>query len=282
MVGMLRLTKDLAVRVEESGSATEGYNAYTRVLEVYRTLNMPADYEMRNILIRTQSEMVGHMPCNCNSLLPPLHALIKSKYASQVPGNVLQSGFHPDVTSSSPPESPIVGGIKAILEFLEGFTDAQLEERDFNSQSLLHLAALHCKEGLGQAIIIRAKHDERFLHRLVNARDRSGQTVLTAAVSNGGSLTFITTLLESRAEYEPSTMPLAMTPLQAACSIGSLEMVGLLVSRGANIETAYPGSSPPRTIAQELGHFAMKDRLDALNCLSQSSMSSPSQASDCG
>ena len=122
VVGMLRLTKDLAVRVEESGSATEAYNAYTRVLEAYRTLNMPADYEMRNILIRMagllwtlgddyraqshawqalglrghlqraqdsdpsvlkdiaqsllrtspeisqliQSEMVGHMPCNCN------------------------------------------------------------------------------------------------------------------------------------------------------------------------------------------------------------------------
>jgi ankyrin repeat protein len=317
VLGMLHLAKDLAVRVEEAGNTTEAYIAYTRVLEGYYTLDMPACYEIRTILIRMakllwtlgdeyraqslawralgsrdqlhraqesdlevlkdiaksllrtfpvlsqliQIEMIGQVPCNCNSLLPPLHAMVESNYASQVPGNVLQSGFHPTATNDNTPASPIVGGVHAIMELLGEFTDADLDARDFNRQTLLHLAALRCKEGLGYAMMIRAKYDARLLHRMVNARDKSGQTVLTVAISSGCSLTFITALLDNGAEYEPGTMPEARTPLQAACSIGSLEIVDLLLTRGASFDNAYPGSGNPYTIAQEQGHFDIADRL---------------------
>ena len=333
VLGMLHLTKELAVRVEEAGASSQAYIAYTRVLEVYRALNMSACYEMRITLIRManllwtvgdeyraqmlawqalesrdhlrqaqqsdldllkdiaksllktfpqvsqliQSEMVYQEVCVCKSLLPPLHAMIESNYASQVPGNVLQSGFHPAVSDDPPTESPIVGGLKAVQELLGGFTDAHLEERDFNRQSLLHLVALRCKEGLGQAIMLRAKHDPRLLHRLVNARNKLGQTVLTVAIANGCSLTFITALLNNGAEHEPSTMPLAMTPLQEACFVGSLEVVKLLVTRGAKTDTAHPGTRMPRVIAQERGHPHI---LKSLGDPSAGSPESPSARDD--
>lgn len=316
VLDMLRLTKNLAIGVEEAGNAIDAYNAYTRVLEGYRTLNMPASYEIRSLLIKMakllwamgdnyraqslawqalesrdpldraqrsdldvlkgiaksllqtspelsqiiQSEMTGQLTA-CNSLLPPVHAMMESSYARNVPGNVFQPGLHPDINNGKAPESPIVGGIDAVVELLQEFSDADLEARDFNKRSPLLLAASRCKEGLGHGLMIRAKHNSRLSNRLVNARDGSGRTMLSVAISSGCSLPFVTALIDHGAEVDPDVVEQAMNPLQAACFVGSLDIVDLLVGRGASIDTAYPGSSSPYAIAQEQGHFDIVNRL---------------------
>ena len=123
------------------------------------------------------------------------------------------------------------------------------------------LAASRCKEGLGHGLMIRAKHNSRLSNRLVNARDGSGRTMLSVAISSGCSLPFVTALIDHGAEVDPDVVEQAMNPLQAACFVGSLDIVDLLVGRGASIDTAYPGSSSPYAIAQEQGHFDIVNRL---------------------
>lgn len=143
-------------------------------------------------------------------------ANIECIFAQTVPGNLFQVGPHPNVNSEKAQESPIVGGVDAGVELLQEFSDADLNARDCNRRSPLIVAAVHRREGFGYALLIRAKNDVNIIHRIINARDRSRQTVLTVAISSGCSLPFKTALLDNRAEYEPSTMPLAMTPLQTA------------------------------------------------------------------
>jgi hypothetical protein len=231
-----------------------------------------------------QSQMPGQPPYPCNSLLPALHAMIESKsnYASQVSGNVLQPGPYPDLNGDPPPESPIVGGIQAVLEFLGEFSDTQLEARDSRGRTPLFLAAFHCKEGLGLALLIRAKNDPRMLYRVVTARDRSGQTVLSVAISSRCSLLFVTALIDHGAEVDPHMVAQAMTPLQAACSVGSLEIVDLLMTKGATTNAAYPDNSPPPplAIAQEQGHIDIVDRLSYSS--PGSTRSYTARENDCG
>jgi hypothetical protein len=208
-----------------------------------------------------KAEIPGHLEYTCNSVLSPLHAMMESNYASHVPGNILQPGLHPDITSGKSAESPIVGGIDAVVDFLGEFSDTHLEARDSNRRSPLLQAVASCREGLGLALMIRTKPNPRLLQRLINARDASEQTVLSLAIASNCSLPFIAALIDNGAEVEPLAVRLAMTPLQAACYCGSLEIVDLLLNNGANIDTAYPGSSTPLAIAEELGHFDIVGRL---------------------
>ena len=234
--------------------------------------------DLAKSLLRTSPEVSNaiqalipdYLGYTCSSVLPPLHAMMEHNYAIQVPGNVLQPGFHPDITSGKSAESPIIGGIDAVVEFLSEFSDAHLEARDFNGRSPLLLAVAGCREGLGLGLMIRAKLNAR-LQQSVNARDLTGQTVLSVAIASGCSLPFVATLIDNGAEVEPLTMPRAVTPLQAACCRGSLEMVDKLLSKGASIDTAYPGSTTPLSIAEEFGHFDIVDRLSYLTPGSPSS-----------
>ena len=317
LLDLLRLTKHLAIGVEEAGHTMDAYIAYARVVEVYHKRDMPASYEIRTMLfkmarilwamgddyraqtlawqalmsrdpthgaqpsdlemlkaiakslLRTspevsriiQSKMLGRVAYDCKSVLPPLHAMMESNYASQVSGNVLQSGLHPDINNEKSPESSIVGGMDAVADFLGEFPEAHLEARDSNKRTPLLLAVARCKEGLGLGLMTRAQHNGRLLKRLVNARDESGQSVLSTAIDSNCSLSIITALIDKGAEVDPLAVRHASTPLQAACYRGCLEIVDLLLRKGASVDTAFPGSSTPLAIAEKLEHFDIIGRL---------------------
>jgi len=185
--------------------------------------------------------------------------MMDSDYATMVAGNLLYSG--PFADPSHPLHNPIVGGVDAIIELVREFPDSDLEARDLKGRTPLYMAGFLRKEGLGLALIKRAKEIPGLLHRSVNARDHAGETVLGICICSNCSQPFIESLIESGAEVNPSTVSSALTPLQTASWVGSLENVDLLLNHGADAEHKFPGSKTARELAQERGRDDIVQRL---------------------
>lgn len=200
-----------------------------------------------------QSSIDGPAPSNHQTPMPPLQKMMRSRYASVVVGNVFQSGPFPGT------ENSIVGGIETILDFIGAFSDDQLIMRDVQGRSPLYLAASLRQEGIGHGLIIRAGQlGWSLADRLTNARDISGQTILGCAILSNCTFTFIETLVKHGAEVDPdSPPPLPMwdywTPLQNASSQGRLDVVKLLIEKGAD-PARGSFEQTPTDLAQLQGH----------------------------
>jgi hypothetical protein len=299
---MLSLARPLADRVEAAGDMDLAENAYTRILNLYRAMDVDDHYNVRSLLRKLanmswkmgddqraenfmwealvrrdvplqayqgdldllkdlarslsrtskelskviQSTVIGPQPPDFISPLPPLQRMMESDYAAKAAGNLLSSGPFSD--PSGPLGSPIVGGVEAVNELVREFPKGDLDARDLTGRTPLYLAGYLRKEGLGIALINCAGEIPGLLFRFVNARDHTGQTVLSTSICSNCSLPFIKILIEKGAEVDPSTSTIspAWTPLQAASWVGSLEIVDLLLNRGARLENIYPGSHTER------------------------------------
>jgi hypothetical protein len=315
LLSMLSLAKPLAHRVETAGDMDVAEIAYTRMLSIYRAMDVVDHYNVRGLLRRLanmswkrgddqraedfmweallqrnvplqadkgdlellkelarslsrtskelskviQSTVVGPQPQDFISPLPPLQRMMESDYATNVAGNLLSSG--PFLDPNRPLESPIVGGVEAVIELVEEFPSSDLEARDLTGRTPLYLASFLRREGLGIALIHCGGKIPDLLYRFVNARDHTGQTVLSTCIISNCSLPFIKILIEKGAEVNPDTVSPAWTPLQAASWVGSLEIVDFLLNRGARPEKISPNSQTAMEIAQERGHDDIVRRL---------------------
>jgi ankyrin repeat protein len=187
--------------------------------------------------------------------------MMESKYASSVAGNLFWAGALRDVIEE--PSSPdlIVGGLDAIVEFVRVFPPADLLARDINGRSPLCKAAAQRMEGFGLGLMKRAKQMPEISHRIMDARDHLGQTILNLSICYSCSLPFIEALIQHGAQVNPANLPSVWTPLQTASFFGYSDVVDLLLRCGAKVDGGFPGIKSAQELAQEQGHLDIVGRL---------------------
>jgi hypothetical protein len=200
-------------------------------------------------------------PLNIETPFPLLHRIIKSECTSSSSCDLPRLDFLSDVISihCSP-----TNGEESLWEIMQGIPDTDLATRDLLLRSPLWLAAFLKREGLGHALLNRiAGSPQAQQCQYMNARDVSGQTVLGIAILSDCSLKFVKALIDRGAEIDPDTLlKEPLTPLQAACMTGSLEIVDLLLERGADINRVFPGNPTPAQLAQVVGHDRIAQIID--------------------
>lgn len=217
-----------------------------------------------------QSTIAVNHPPQLTSHIPMLHKMMESVYASSVAGNIFWTAALPSPSDHPPPQHPIIGGIGAILEFIRELPNADLLARDSNRRSPLYMAALSGKEAFGYALMVRAKEIPGITRLILDARDHTSQTILGIAICSGCSTSFIEALIEHGVDVNPDMVGI-YNPLQVASWMGSLEVVDLLVKRGAIIDKTLPDVKTALDIARDQGHH---DIVQLLSSASQGSGSS--------
>ena len=207
-----------------------------------------------------QDMLVGH-----ELSIPPLQRMMKSRYASQVVGNVFQTGSLAGFDGLTP-IPPIVGGIEAIRRVVCMFSEEHMQAVDLLGRSPLFMATELRKENFGQSLLLRAAElaelEHLSLQRFTNTRDKSGQTILGIATWKGCSLQYIENLIGHGAEVDPETlMEYVFTPLQAASLMGREDIVDLLLRHGADPLRVAPNGQTAETLAHAAGHEGTVGRL---------------------
>ena len=237
--------------------------AHVSDLELLKDLARSLARTCNEIPAVVQSVVLGNAPSDFSSPWPPLQQLMESDYAKNVAGNLFWSGEFLDATlpSPNPPQNLIVGGIDAIVELLGEISPANLIARCPNGYTPLYKAATMQKEGLGHAIMIRAKETPRLLIRITNERDFLGQTILGTSIWHDCSLAFVAKLIENGAEVNPETIGTIWTPLQIASCRGLFSMVELLLNNGARVDHLPPGTETAIELALNHNHHDIAQRL---------------------
>lgn len=216
-----------------------------------RTANAVAE------IVRSTAAIVH--PPSLTEPIPLLHRLMESGYASSVTGNIFWTASLPNPRDAPSSEHPIVGGISTVLDFVRGLSVTDLLARDHEGRSALHMAAHLGKEALGIALMIRADEIPGMKPRIMDSRDHTTQTILGTSVCKRCSLTFIESLIEYGADVNPDMA--ILNPLQAACWFGFLEVVDVLMRRGANPSKSLPDGKTALDLALEQGHQNIVQRL---------------------
>ncbi|PMD46093.1 hypothetical protein L207DRAFT_523528 [Hyaloscypha variabilis F] len=202
-----------------------------------------------------QTTFDGVIPPHLSSPFPPLQCMMQSPFASAVSDSPFYRGEFP-ANSRTQDAPPILGGMDTVMDFLRVLPLETLDARDIYGQSPLFLASSLRMEGLGRGILRRFEEvpDQCIQHRL-NNRDFFGQTVLGASILGGCSLQYVSFLIDAGAQVDPDTLrDLPFTPLQAAAMSGSLDIVCLLLDKGAEINRVFPGNPTPLTLAEQAEH----------------------------
>jgi len=202
-----------------------------------------------------QSIVDGAIPAHLTSPFPPLQCMMQSSFACSVSGSPFHKGEFPDPNIANN-VSPILGGTETVMDFLRVLPVEALEARDIYGQSPFYMASSLGMEGLGRGILLRLAEvsGQRTQYHL-NNRDLIGQTVLGASIRGQCSVQYIRFLIEGGARVDPDPLrELPWTPLQAAAMSGSLDIVRLLLSNGAEIDRVYPGNQTPLALAEQAGH----------------------------
>jgi tetratricopeptide (TPR) repeat protein len=230
-------------------------------LEVLKCLANSLPQTSNELSTAIQSAFDGRVPSHLFSPFPPLQRMMQTRYASHFRGSPFHRGEYQEASAMS--DVPILGGIETVLELLRVLPVGALAARDIYGQSPLYLAASLQMEGLGRAILLRITELPGLgIQSYINARDLSGQTVLGASICGGCSLDFVRHLIDHGAEVDPEPLKqLPLTPLQAAASMGSLDIVDLLLNCGAKTDRVYRGNKTALTFAEEDRHEAIVRRL---------------------
>jgi hypothetical protein len=231
-------------------------------MELLKTLARSLPKTSEEVSMAIQTTLDGPVPSHLSSPFPPLQRMMRSTYTSSVGGSPFHRGEFPE--SSTTVGVPIIGGIEAVLDFLRVLPVEALTAQDINGQSPLHMAASLRMEGLGRGILLRlAEVPGPGIEVYTNALDLRGDTVLGASISGGCSVNFVSHLVDHGANVDPDSLrQLPLTPLQAAAFWGSLDILKLLLDRGAKIDRVFPRNRTALIIAEELGHEAIVKRLN--------------------
>jgi hypothetical protein len=314
----LGLAESLTDRIYEAGEIGAAERAYTRILSVYRMMDIKAWYEVHSLLVKmanifwkfgepfraekllwealelgeiprqareadfkvlkslatslsrtskdlsrlVQDMVIGPISSKLTMFLPPLQRMMESKYASDVMGNVFQTGPLTDAEGVFP---PILGGVEAIREVIGMVPQADLQATDLHGRSPLFMATDLQKEHFGLALLLHAaEHPSIPRRQFTNARDKSGQTTLGIAILRRCSLEYIAALIDYGAEVDPETlMEFVLTPLQIASCLGYSDIVDLLLEHDAQPGRIWPGTKTPEALAREAGHNHIVDKLQS-------------------
>jgi hypothetical protein len=201
------------------------------------------------------------IPSHLYAPFPPLQCMMRSSFASTISGSPFHRGEFPG--TSITPDSPILGGIEMVMDFLRVLPIDTLDARDIYGQSPFYVASSLGMEGLARGIFLRLAEVSRPGNEdHLNTRDLMGQTVLGASILGGCSLQYIRFLVESGAQVDPDSLRvLPFTPLQAAALLGSLDIVCFLLENGAESGRVFPGNKTPLALAEEAGHADIVGRL---------------------
>jgi hypothetical protein len=219
-----------------------------------------AEYEEYRISLRTAKDAIHSETLDILHRSKPLVDAIEEAGELQEAENSY-TRMLASSRAMNPPQNLIVGGIDAIVELLGEISPANLIARCPNGYSPLYKAAIMQKEGLGHAIMIRAKETPRLLIRITNERDFSGQTILETSILHGCSLAFVAKLIENGAEVNPETIGTFWTPLQIASFRGLFSMVELLLNNGARVDHLPPGTETAIELALNQNHHDIAQRL---------------------
>jgi hypothetical protein len=231
-------------------------------LKVLKSLARSLSRTSKDLSGVVQDMVIGPIPSKLAMSLPPLQRMLESKYASDVVGNVFQTGPLTDIGDLFP---PIVGGIEAIQEVIQMFPEADLQATDLHGRTPLFMATDLQKEHFGLALLLHAGKVPSIPRRqFTNARDKFGQTTLGVATWRRCSVEYIEALIDHGAEVDPETlMEFVMTPLQTASWLGYSEIVDLLLRHGAEPGRIWPGTETPEALAKDAGHDDVVEKLQS-------------------
>lgn len=309
-----------ADRVYAAHEIEAAENAYTRILNVYRMMDIKAWHEVHGLLLKmaniswkmgepvrtenllwealelggihrqaqqsdlrllknlarslprtskeiskvVQDMVIGPMSSNLTMSLPPVQRMMESKYASDVVGNIFQTGSLATLELFSP---PIIGGMEAIRKVIQEVPEADLLAADSHGRTPLYMATDLQKERFGLALLLHTAGLPNISPKqFTNARDKFGQTILGIATWRRCSLEYMESLIDHGAEVDPETLTeFVLTPLQVASGLGYSEIVDLLLRHGAKPGRIYPGpeSKTPETLAQDAGHVDIVQKLQS-------------------
>ena len=106
-----------------------------------------------------------------------------------------------------------------------------------------------CADNHEEAFRLIEKHDINGLY-VVNSRNQYGMPLLNRAAMTD-CVECVKVLLENGADIKGTDKNHARTPLHCAAGWSTLEMVQLLVSKGANIKALTSSGDPPLSFARE-------------------------------
>jgi hypothetical protein len=231
-------------------------------LKILKNIAKSLTWTSQELSKAVQNIFIGPVSSKLTLSLPPLQRMMESKYASDVVGNVFQTG---PLAHFGDPTPPVIGSVEAIRGILQMISEADLQATDLHGRSPLYMATDLQKEHFGLALLYYATEFPSISRRkLTNARDKFGQTILGIATLRRCSLQYIGALIDYGAEVDPETLTESvLTPLQAASWLGYFEIVDLLLTHGAQPGWIFPGSKTSETLAQEAGHDEIVQRLQS-------------------
>jgi hypothetical protein len=171
------------------------------------------------------------LPLNLKTPFPPVHAMIKSEYASSAAHKNSGSETSSDITVSPNIHSAITGGAGNLSEIVQKIPDTDLATRDILGRTPLFMAAFLKQDDAGHALMTRIEQLPPVTKsQYMNSRDVTCQTILGVATQSGCSVGSLEALIKHGAEIDPDILAKdPLTPLQAACLTGSLEAVDLFL-----------------------------------------------------
>lgn len=117
-----------------------------------------------------------------------------------------------------------------------------LEITDLHRRTALFFAALHRQEDVCLSIMERfAGEPEGILDRLMNARDRLGNTILTIAIFSHCSTFLIESMIKSGSSVNPDQIEDSYSPLASAAITSREDVYFILKSHGAQDVEAQAG-----------------------------------------
>ena len=186
----------------------------------------------------------------------PVHAMIKSEYASDTSYTKFGTESSSDISVSPSIHTAISGDVGNLSEIIRKVPETDLAARDILHREPLFLAAFLKQEAAGHDLLLRISRLPPVIQsQRLNSRDVSGQTILGVATLSGCSKKFIKALIEHGAAIDPvELLKYPLTPLQAACMIGRLEIVELFLGHDAAIDRVFEGNPTPAELAQTFEH----------------------------
>ncbi|KAL2074637.1 hypothetical protein VTL71DRAFT_8415 [Oculimacula yallundae] len=207
---------------------------------------------------------LGATDRNLHTPFPILQRMMLSKYAKDTTGSPFQRG--PYLKADFPSSEPIVGGFDSILGLIRAVPPADLDKRDMNFQTPLHMAASLRMEGLSWAIMESIREDPMHcIQQVMNSKDRNGRRILTAAVTSNCSPELIGSMIDRGADVDPELVPFLNTPLQQAAWQGSVGLVQLLLERNAQVNRVFFEAQTPLDLAKQCEHHEIIVLLEAID-----------------
>jgi hypothetical protein len=195
-------------------------------------------------------------PLNLSTPFPPVHAMIRSQYYSELRHQ--KSGRRSSSDNGGSPHIHLasVAGTGSLWEIIQRMPDTEVGRRDIVSLTPLFLAAFLKQEDAGHALMARIAALSGPLQKLrMNDRGPIGQSILGIAILSGCSEEFVKALINSGARIDPEVLlQEPLTPLQAACLTQRVDIVRLLLKYGAKVDHVHKNNRLPKKIALELGN----------------------------